>query len=178
MAIVRFVERNGPATPLNETQNPLNLNFGSADQSGLTPTASPLTAQADGHSFEKWVQLRVIDFEGSTIIDNCKIWLSDVGGGFKEGEGITTNARLVGYSSVLYPINGPVQTASPIAIQDILIEEPPSANIGIGGSLTGQITPDTTVQDTDYIVLQLNISESTPGGSLNQKTITFQYDEQ
>jgi hypothetical protein len=48
--------------------------------------------------------------------------------------------------------------------------------MGIGGSLSGQITSAPAY--SDYIVLQLDVTESTPAGAVNQKTITFQWDEQ
>ena len=54
--------------------------------------------------------------------------------------------------------------------------EPASANLGIGGSLSGQVTAAPAY--SDWGVLQLDVSNLTPAGALNQKTFTFQYDEQ
>lgn len=175
-ASVVIAERNGPDASATEALDPANLNMGSTDAAELVPASNPITAQADGHAFEKWLRWYVSDMGGSTIIDNLKVWLSNLGGGFKTGEGMSTNARTTGYTAASYPTAGPVETNSPDATQATPETEPAGANIGISGSLAGQITAAPSY--SDYLVLQLDVTASTPAGSLNQKTLTFQYDEQ
>lgn len=175
-ATVVISERNGPDGSATESLDPNNLNMGSVDAAELVPATYPITAQADGHAFEKWLRFYVSALGGSTIIDNLKVWLSNLGGGFKTGEGMSTNARTTGYVQATYPTAGPVETDSPDATQAMPTAEPSGANVGIAGSLAGQITGVPAY--SDYLVLQLDVSAATPAGSLNQKTLTFQYDEQ
>lgn len=175
-ATVVVAERNGPDASATENLDPANINMGSNDSSELDPATYPITAQADGHSFEKWLRLYVSALGGSTIVDNIKIWLSNLGGGYKTGEGMSTNLRTSGYTAATYPTAGPIDTDSGDADQVMPVAEPVGANVGIGGSLSGQIT--SVPAYSDYAVLQLDVSASTPAGALNQKTITVQWDEQ
>jgi hypothetical protein len=175
-ASVVIAETNGPSGSTTETLDPSNLNMGSTDASELTPGTYPITAQADGHAFEKWLRVYVSDLDTSSVVDNIKVWVSNLGGGWATDEGISCNLKTVGYSQASYPAGGPVDTDSSVADTAMPESEPSGANIGISGSLSGQITAAPAY--SDFIVLQLDVSENTPAGSLNQKTITFQYDEQ
>lgn len=172
-ATVVIEERNGtsPGTP---TLDPSNLNMGSTDASELTPASYPITAQADGHSFEKYIRLQVSDLGGSTVVDNFKIWISNLGGGWKTDEGMSTNLVTTGYSAASYA--DPVETDSTVATEAMPEAEPAGPNLGISGSLAGQIISAPSY--SDFAIFQLDVSASTPAGSVNQKTITFQYDEQ
>lgn len=174
-ATVVLAETNGPAAGSSETLDISNVNFGSTDAAELTPGSFPITAQADGHSYEKWLRLYVSSLGTSTQIDNLKIWLSNLGGGWKTGEGMSTNLRESGYSADSYPTAGPVQTNSPDADQAMPESEPSGPNAGIAGSLSGNITSAPAY--SDWIVFQLDVTASTPAGAVNQKTFTFQWDE-
>jgi hypothetical protein len=175
-ATVVVAETNGPAAGSTETVDPANINMGSDDSAELVPATYPITAQADGHAYEKWLRIYVSDIGTSSIIDNLKVWLSALGGGWKTGEGMSTCLRESSYSSKSYPTAGPVETNSPDADQVMPESEPSGANLGIGGALGGQITSSPAY--SDWCVLQLDVSNLTPAGSVNQKTLTFQYDEQ
>ncbi len=174
-ATVDITETNGPSVSSVDTTDISNLNFGSDDSAQLVPASEPITAKADGHAFEKWVRFRVSALGGSTQLDNLKVWKS--AGAYKTDEGISTNMRISGYSLSSYPSGGPIETDSIEADQVMPVAEPGTANLGIGGSLSGIIT---TASPTfsDFAVIQLDITENTPAGSLNTKTFTFQYDEQ
>jgi len=174
-ATVQLAEQNGPSAAPTEDLDIDNINMGSTDAAELTPSSYPITAEADGHAYEKWLRVYVPDLGGSSVIDNIKIWLSSLGGGWKTGEGMSTNMRESGYSAATYPTGGPVDTDSSDADQTMPESEPSGPNIGIGGSLGGQITSAPSY--SDWIVLQLDVTASTPAGSLNQKTFTIQYDE-
>lgn len=174
-AIVVIAETNGPSATSVETVDPNNLNMGSSDASELDPASAPIVAEADSHSFEKWLRLRVSDLGGSTIVDNLKAWLSNLGGGFKVGESLDSNLRTSDYVQAEYPTGGPVSSKSTVAIVPTPIEEPQGPNVGIAGSLSGEIT--TVPGYSDWIVFQLNVTENTPGEGLNQKIFTFQFDE-
>ncbi len=174
-ATVVLAETNGPSGSPTETLDISNVNFGSVAQAELDPATYPLTAQADGHSFEKWLRLYVSSLGGSSQLDNIKIWLSSLGGGWKTGEGMSANLRESGYSEASYPSAGPIETDSVDADQVMPEAEPSGPNLGIGGVLSGQIT--STPAYSDWAVLQLDVTASTPAGSVNQKTITIQFDE-
>jgi hypothetical protein len=175
-ATVVIAETNGPQISSVETVDPSNINMGSDDSAELVPATYPVTAQADGHAFEKWLRLFVSDMGGSSIVDNIKVWLSNLGGGYKTEEGMTANLRTTGYVQASYPSGGPIDTDSSVADQVMPVAEPASANIGIVASLSGQITSSPAY--SDWIVLQLDLTENTPAGGLNQKTATIQFDEQ
>jgi len=172
-ATVQIAETNGVA-PGTDTIGVNNLNFGNSDAANLDPAANPITAQTDGHSFEKWIRVYVSNLGGSSQIDNLKVWVSDLGGGYATGEGISTNLREAGYSQASYA--DPVETDSAVADQTMPTTEPTGANLGIDGSLTNAIT--TAPKFSDYAVLQMDVTDLTPAGPVNQKTITFQWDEQ
>lgn len=174
-ATLDIAETNGPLASSVETLDISNLNFGSTDDAELTPASYPITAQADGHAYEKWIRYHVSAMGGGAQIDNLKVWLSALGGGWKTGEGMSTNMRESGYSSKTYPSAGPVETNSPDADQVMPETEPSGPNLGIGGSLSGQITSAPAY--SDWAVLQLDVTELTPAGGVNTKTLTFQWDE-
>lgn len=173
-ATVVVAETNGALGSSVETLDPGNLNMGSSDTAELNTTTYPITAAADGHSYEKWLRLYVSALGGSSIVDNLKVWLSDLGGGWATGEGMSTNLREAGYSGASYAT--PVETDSAVAGQVMPETEPSGPNVGIGGSLGGQI--NAAPGYSDWMVLQLDVSALTPAGAVNQKTITFQWDEQ
>ena len=173
-AIVVIEERNG-VTPGTPTLSISTLNMGSDDSANIVPATYPITAQADGHAFEKWIRLQLSDLDTSSIVDNFKIWLSSIGAGWATGEGMSTNARTAGYTAETYPAGGPVDTDSAVADQVMPETEPVGPNLGIAGSLAGQLTAPGY---SDFLIIQHDVSELTPAGSLTQKVFTFQYDEQ
>jgi len=175
-ATVVITETNGTLAGQVENIDPANINMGSDDSPEIVPATYPITAQADGHAFEKWLRVYVSALGGSSIIDNIKIWLSNLGGGWKTGEGWSANLRESGYVQMSYNTGGPIDTDSADADQAMPEAEPSGPNLGIGGSLGGQITGAPNY--SDWGVLQMDVSNLTPAGSVNQKTITFQYDEQ
>jgi hypothetical protein len=174
-ATVVIVEQNGPSAGPTESLDVANVNFGNVAQAEIVTASNPITAQADGHAFEKWLRIYVSNLGTSTVVDNLKLWLSNLGGGWKTGEGMSCNMRTSGYVADTYPTLGPVETDSAAADQAMPESEPSGPNLGIGGSLSGQIV--TAPAYSDWAVIQLDVTASTPAGAVNQKTITFQYDE-
>jgi len=174
-ATLVVAETNGPSATAVETLDPSNLNFGSDDSAEIVPASHPIVAMADGHSYEKWLRLYVSALGDSSVVDNVKVWLSDLGGGWQTGEGVSCNLVTTGYSAASYPTAGPVNTDSADATEAMPESEPGSANVGISGSLTGQITSAPAY--TDWIVLQMDVTASTPAGAVNTKVLTFQWDE-
>lgn len=175
-ATIVLAETNGPLATATETLDVSNVNMGSDDGANLVPATYPVTAQTDGHSYEKWLRLYMSDLGGSTQIDNVKVWLSALGGGWEAGEGMSASLVTSGYTAPSYLTGGPIETDSADAINAMPETEPGGANVGIGGALAGALTTVPTY--TDFFVLQLDVSSLTPAGAVNQKTITFQWDEQ
>lgn len=175
-AIVQLAETNGASGSSTEALDIANVNFGSQDAAELTPSSAPITAQVDGHSYEKWLRLYVSDLGGSSQIDNIKVWLSALGGGYQTGEGVSCSLVESGYTAPTYPTGGPIATDSTVATETMPETEPSGPNVGISGSLGGAISSAPTY--SDFFALQLDVTEQTPAGSVNQKTLTFQWDEQ
>ena len=150
-----------------EEDNITNINYGSIDSPNLTVSGNEITAGQN--SFEKWNKMA---FTGTfNTVDNLKIWKNT--GDYKTEEGIDTNAREASYGGAETYVQ-PTQTTSVIATEVMPVTEPSGANLGIGGSLGGQLAAP---GDSDYLVTQLQTGSNTPAGNLNQKQFTYQWDE-
>ena len=152
------------------THNITTCNYGSDDSPNIVIATYPVTA-ADapaGHSYDKLWRIHLKALGVSNGIDNIQIW--KVSGAYVTGEDIQTNLTTGGYSAESYAT--PSQTeyndnAMPTA-------DPGAANLGIGGSLAGQIT---ATGYSDYMRSQTGSSSSTPPGDANSKVFRYQYDE-
>jgi hypothetical protein len=164
-ASVRINERNGaPAGTL--TTNITNSNMGSVDAANLDPVAYPVTPGQN--TYEKWQQLEVTAMGGSSKIDNLKVWRTGALGGSAVH---LTNARTSSYGG--NPTYAqPTASTSTVATQTMPTATPGSANLGIGGSLTGSLT---ATGSSDYLVHQIQTNAADSAGSTS--TINWQYDE-
>jgi hypothetical protein len=149
--------------------------MGSADAVGLSPVTYPITAKANGCSYEKWERLQVQALGGSNQVDNFEVWLSSLGGGYLTGEGMVCNLATSGYAAATYPSGGPSGNPSTVALNTMPIAQPSGPNLGIGGSLAGVISAVPAY--SDFMVLQTTVTASTPAGNSNTKTITIQWNE-
>jgi hypothetical protein len=148
-----------------KTANISNLNFGSVDSPNLVPADYPI--KASENSYGKYIKGA---FSGSfTRVENFKLWKS--AGNYVTGESCQ--------------FSGSVSYAQPAATDygdpTVPTSEPGSPNVGISGDVDGHIdgpADDGNSKDTDYMRFQLLTTGSTPSGPVNQKTFTFQYDEQ
>ncbi len=166
VATCEIDEQNG-TDPGSPTANITNINYGSDDSPNLTVSGNEIVAGEN--SFEKWNKM---SFTGTfNTVDNLKIWKNS--GAYVTGESIDTNARESAYGGA-ETYATPTQTTSIVAIETMPEAEPSGPNLGIGGSLGGQLTG---VGDSDYLVTQLQTTVSTPAGDVNQKQFTYQYDE-
>ncbi len=144
-----------------DTATPTNLNLGSTLAANLAPSTYPITAGT--YSYEKWV---TASFSGSfTRIDNVQFWKS--AGSYVSGEHINWTGQQTAYDT-------PTESASAYATVAVPESDPGSANVSIGGSLSGSLESD---GETDFIILQASIESSAAAGAVNQKTFTLQYDE-
>lgn len=154
-----FSEANGGSQVIQD--NIANLNFGDTDDHELTPASFPIVA--GNNSYEKYIKAKFGDT--FTEISNMKFWKSS--GDYKTDEAIKVAA-----------VNGsayatPVKTTSSVATTACpLTEGTALAVLSAAGAATIG-----TAGYSQYIVLQLQTSASTPAGAVNQKEFTFQYDE-
>lgn len=165
-ATFAWVESNLTA---GDTGTPTNLNLGSTNARNLAPSTYPISAGS--YSFSKWVQG---DWSGSfTRVENLKFWMSGSGSGYVTDETLNVSATTgtyAGTSVYVTPTNG----ADPKATVTMPTAEPGSANVGIGGSLSGSLV---AAGKSDFIVIQASIGASAPAGAVQTKTFTLQYDE-
>lgn len=143
------------------TATPTNINLGSTLTANLAPSTYPITAGT--YSYEKWIK---VNFSGSfTRIDNLQFWKS--AGAYVTGETIAWSGQQTAYIA-------PTTSASSYATTAIPTADPGTANVSIGGSLSGSLT---TTGSSDFIILQASVTTAASAGASNQKTISISYDE-
>lgn len=163
-ATVEIDEANTGSETL--THNITNTNMGSTDAVNLDPVAFPVVPGAN--TYEKWQKVHVTAMGGSSKIDNLKIWRTSALGANATH---LTNARTTSYGGAP-TFATPVATGSSIATQTMPTSVPASANLGIGGSLSGSLT---ATGSSDYLVHQIQTTGSATAGSTS--TMNYQYDE-
>jgi len=157
-ATLSFIEYLENAT---STATPTNLNMGSTLAANISPSLYPITAGTN--SYEKWVKLRFSD--SFTRIENLQLWKS--AGAYVGGEEINWTGQ-----STTYAV--PTQSTSVYATAELPTSSPGTANISIGGDLSGSLT---ATGESDFVVLQTVIDVAASAGATNNKTILVQYDE-
>jgi hypothetical protein len=167
-AVVTIAETNGVGA--STTNSISNTNMGSYDDKNLTAATYPITAGSN--SFEKWQRFYLQNKNAASSIKNLKVWASAA---LNSGATHYTNARTTGWVNTSYV--QPVATASSYATQIMptgdSVTPPATANVGIGGSLSGALTSDGTY--SDYIISQIQTTGVASAGST--VTMYFQYDE-
>jgi hypothetical protein len=165
-ATVEICESNGAGETV--THSVTNINYGNTDAANLVAATYPISQGAN--SYIKYNRVHVTAMGTMNIINNIRIWKS--AGAYVTGEGIQTNLKTSAYG-------GAVTYAAPVTTtytdQTMPVAEPGTANLGIAGSLSNNIT---VAGYSDYWKHQLQTTGSTPGGNVNQKTFSIKYDEQ
>ncbi len=164
-ATVEIDEGNGSAAG-TLTHNITNSNMGSTDAVNLDPVANPVAPGAD--TYEKWQKVHVTSMGTSSKIDNLKIWRTGALGGSAVH---VTNARTASYGGAPTGTT-PIVTNSTLATQTMPTSAPGSANLGIGGSLSGNLT---ATGSSDFLIHQIQTNASDTAGSTS--TMNYQYDE-
>lgn len=168
MAVTAYIdERNGAPAGV-EQQNVSNINMGSNDSYQLVPATYPITAGTN--AFEKWLKIRFTGVDNK--VDNVQTWIS--AGTLDAQADMVTNARTSSYVEA-ETYAQPTASSSSVATQTMPEADPGAANLGIGGSLTGNLSADGS---SDYLVLQYQTGATHAAGDIAQLTITFQWDEQ
>lgn len=144
-----------------------NTNMGSIDDAELDPVANPIIA--GNRSYAKYQRFHVVDMDTSSLINNLKVWRTGALGGAATH---VTNARTSSYGGAATYAT-PVATAITGADQTMPTSEPGSANLGIGGSLSGDM--DTDGDFSDYLIHQIITNGADVAGSTS--TMNYQYDE-
>lgn len=163
-ATIEICESNGAGQTV--THNITNSNLGSTDAVNLDPVAYPITP--GNNSYEKWQRFHITAMGGSSKIYNLKVWRT---GSLGANATHLTNARTSSYGGA-ETYATPVATASSAADQTMPSSEPGGANLGIGGSLTGELT---NTGYSDYLVHQIQTTGSATAGATF--TMNYQYDE-
>jgi hypothetical protein len=168
-ATVEIDEGNG-TNAATVTHNITNSNMGSTDAANLDPVAYPITAGTN--SYEKWQRFDVTNMGGSSAIRNLKVWRTGALGG--SDTHVCNLHSTQGTYDAHKQTTGvtPVATASTIATQTMPTAAPGTANLGVGGSLTGQLT---ATGQSDYIVHQIQVNAGSTAGTT--MTMNYQYDE-
>lgn len=164
-ATVEIDEYNGAAAG-TATHSITNTNMGSVEAVNLDPVANPLTP--GNNTYEKYQKIHVTAMGGSSKIDNLKIWRTGALGGAAVH---VTNARTATYGGAAAAAT-PIATASTAATQTMPTAAPGTANLGIGGSLTGNLT---AIGSSDFLIHQIQSNAADTAGSTS--TMNFQYDE-
>ena len=166
-AIVTIDESNGAG----EIQNAdiANLNYGSNDSSELAVATYPITQGEN--SFEKWVRFHVTDLGGVSAVDNLRIWRTGALGANATHKCNLRTSSYDGAQTYAAP-SATDRSATYDYAQDMPTSEPATANLGIGGSLTGQLT---AAGYSDYFVSQIQTTASATAGA--NTTLNFEHDE-
>lgn len=163
-ATVEICESNGAGETV--THNITNSNMGSADSANLDPVANPITP--GNRTYVKYQRLHVTAMGGSSRIEKVQVWRTGALGGSATH---VTNARTSSYGGALTYAT-PVATAVTGVDQTMPTSAPGSANLGIGGALSGGLT---ATGYSDYLAHQIVTNAGDTAGSTS--TLNVQYDE-
>lgn len=181
-----FLDTGGVAgTPSDEDSvegfGPPNIRFKRADDSvidGANPNIIPVSGQTNS----RWKQIYLKNiFAPDTQVDNVKIFTdgSDFGLGIDVEVGAETPIKNSGSSSGYDPSDlddeDMVGHAGIVSHSDFFLftsGSPKSVSISESGAII-----DAVGETTDYIVLQMDVSNTATPGNLVDETITYEFDE-
>lgn len=163
-AVVEICESNGAGQTI--THGITHTNMGSIDSVNLDTDANPI--YAGDRSYVKEQRMHVTSLGGSSKIKNLRVWRN---GALGTNTTHVTNVRTSGYGGAFAYVT-PSNAAVTGVDQAMPTSQPISANVGIGGSLTGEITAPGY---SDYIAHQLITAvEDTIGADIS---LNYSYDE-
>lgn len=145
-----------------------NLRFNTDDT--VNPgTTNPLVRPAAGtnYSYTKWVYLNA-DTTPSNAINNVKIYCDGAIG----WTGCTLKIGASGTYTQAAGTPGTTGNVSTLATTDIQ-----RYTSGSPKALSGSISNPSTGRISDYVAMQVSVTNSAVAGTLAAETLTFQYDE-
>lgn len=163
-ATIEICESNGAGETVSH--NITNSNMGNTDAANLDPVDYPITP--GNRTYIKYQRIHLTNLGGSSKINNLKVWRTGALGGSATH---VTNARTATYAGALTYAT-PVTSAVSSVDQAMPTSVPASANLGIGGSLTGELTG---AGYSDYLGHQIVTDAGDIVGSTS--TMSYQYDE-
>jgi hypothetical protein len=165
-AVLEIDESNGTTEVV--TDGLTAINAGPIDSATLVPGTSPIVAGTN--SYEKWLRMHCTALGGAAAVDTFKVWAApppaDTVFHFN-GSIAQATYEAANHRQTVYAAPATTTTRTPEVMP---ITEPASANIGIAGSLTGQLS---AAGRSDYILLQVRVdSLATSGGTVS---VSFGY---
>jgi hypothetical protein len=161
---VEIDESNGSGETV--THGITNSNMGDTDAANLVAASYPITP--GNRSYIKYQKIHVTAMGGSSKVKTLKVWRTTALSG---SDTHVTNARETSYAGAL-TFATPVKTSVTGVDQNMPTTEPSGANLGIGGSLTGELT---AAGSSDYLGHQLVVNAGTTAGA--SCTMNFKYSE-
>ena len=159
-AIVDFVVGNGgsngsPITTAAQTDGNGNflMNFLNQDEYPGDPVANAIVAGTN--SYERWFYMNVVSFAGSSSISNVRFYLASG----------TPSEDTYCYFGENQQYVVPTAAVSTIATQSIPTALPTTENVFIDGAPGNSLTPGSTNNYTDWIVLQIQTTPSASAGT-------------
>jgi hypothetical protein len=167
-ATLEIDESNGATETV--THGIANSNYGAVDTPNLNAVANALTP--GNNSFEKWQRWHVTAMGGSVEVRNLKFFATAPGANAThQFNGHTSQATYdsANHKQTVFAQPATTATRTPEAVPT---SAPGSANVGIGGSLTGVLS---AAGSSDYVLSQIRTTgAATAGATL---TLTYRYDE-
>lgn len=163
-ATIEICESNGVGETVSH--NITNSNMGNTDAADLNPVTYPVTP--GDRTYAKYQRIHVTDIGTSSAISNLKIWRTGALGG--SATHVTNAGTGANYSPLSYAT--PVKTAISDVDNAMPTSVPASANLGIGGSLSGSLV---AAGYSDYLIHQIATNVADVVGSTS--TMSYQYDE-
>lgn len=160
-----WTQANGAGETLTDLGVSGNLfNFKKVDDAtAANYSSNPI--DAGDNSYEVWLKAK---FTGTfNTIENIQFWRST---NFSPSTGLGISWADGGVSAYTQPVSA----NSSIATTSVPTSDPGSANVSIGGNITGNLSASGY---TDYIVLQLDTTTAAAAGDTSLATFTLNYDE-
>jgi hypothetical protein len=163
-ATVQISESNTSSETVTDGISNVNMGAGAgSDIPNLTSATYPVSPGS--RSREKWLRAKLVAKNDSQKVKNFRVWRS----GTDPSPSAFYKNDDTGYTAPTFDsVNGP-QELSDVCTQALPGSDPAAAKIGIGGSLTGELSTNGTY--TDYFVLQVLLDGSETAAKTSQITV-------